>query len=592
VKEDHTLRFYFLGIVMSMLPIMILFRLVFIQLNPDYKKYFEEVLLQGLNEPKKITATRGSIYDRNGSLLAGNQRTYEVGVALDQMRDEEVISNTLGLILDRSSEDIMLRIEEAKKDGFIYVVIDDFVSQEKVDKINEWIVKFKASPDPKIQASLNGLHLQKHLKRTYPNNQHAANIIGYVGWKKEVSDPIGIYGVEGYYQEFLSGISEIRSINRKPTEAEDRDLTPEGASLVLSISLEIQAMAEEVLQDELRSNGADSGTILIMNPQNGEILAIATTPEFDPNRYWEDLKEFNEEIPFNRAISQPFEPGSTFKVLTVAAALDSGAVDENFMYDDKGVLEYAGIYIYNWNRGAWGKQGLLGCLQHSLNVCMATLATQYLGPETFYQYMRAFGIGQATGIDMDGEVSGVLKTPHKGSWYHGDLATNSFGQSLTTTPIQLARAVSAIANHGQMKVPHVVMSIAQNGYQRDVEIRTAGNPIRGETADYLNELLAQSLEQEASDALVPGYRNAGKTGTAQIPDLKLGGYHPYLTNASFIGWGPVDDPQYLVYVWFEKPATSPWGSEVAAPVFARVVEKLVVLLDLPPDDVRLQFAKR
>jgi len=351
-------------------------------------------------------------------------------------------------------------------------------------------------------------------------------------------------------------------------------------------------MAEEVLADELRSNGADSGTILIMNPKTGEILAIATTPSLDPNRYWDFLEDYPEDVPFNRAISQPFEPGSTYKVLTVAAALDSGAVTQDFSYEDKGVLEYAGIYIYNWDRGGWGRQGLLGCLQHSLNVCMATLATQYLGPETFYQYMRSFGIGQATGIDMQGEVSGVLKTPYKGSWYPGDLATNSFGQSLTTTPIQLVRAVSAIANHGQMMVPHVVKSIAQNGYQRDVEIRTAGIPIRPETADYLNELLAQSLEQEASDALVPGYRVAGKTGTAQIPDNKLGGYHPYLTNASFIGWGPVDDPQFLVYIWFEKPATSPWGSEVAAPVFPRVVEKLVVLMDIPPDDVRNRLTNR
>lgn len=592
MKEEHTLRFYFLGIIMSMLPVAILFRLVFIQISPEYRKIFEGALDGGLFEPRKITSTRGSIYDAKGQLLAGNQRTFEVGVALNQVRDKDTIANTLSLILDKSVDQIIYRIDEAERESYPYVVIDDFVSQEKVDKINEWIDKFEASEDLKVQSSLNGLYLTKHLKRTYPNFTLGGNILGFVGWRDGVQEQSGIHGIEGYYQEFLSGISEVRRIPRKPTDARDMNLSPEGASLVLTIVREIQAMAEEVLADELRSNGADSGTILIMNPKTGEILAIATTPSLDPNRYWDFLEDFPEDVPFNRAISQPFEPGSTYKVLTVAAALDSGAVTQDFSYEDKGVLEYAGIYIYNWDRGGWGRQGLLGCLQHSLNVCMATLATQYLGPETFYQYMRSFGIGQATGIDLQGEVSGVLKTPYKGSWYPGDLATNSFGQSLTTTPIQLVRAVSAIANHGQMMVPHVVKSIAQNGYQRDVEIRTAGIPIRPETADYLNELLAQSLEQEASDALVPGYRVAGKTGTAQIPDKKLGGYHPYLTNASFIGWGPVDDPQFLVYIWFEKPATSPWGSEVAAPVFPIVVEKLVVLMDIPPDDVRTRLTNR
>ncbi len=592
MKEDHSLRFYFLGIVLSMLPVAILFRLIFLQVSPEYRKIFEDSLASVLNEPRILVATRGIIVDRKGHILAGNQRTYEVGVALNQVKNEDAIAMTLNLALGISAESIKVRMAEAVTAGLSYVVIDDYVSQENADTINSWIKKARESESLKERVSLNGLYLDKHLKRTYPNKELGANFLGFVGWEEGAKEQSGIHGVEGFYHDLLSGKTEVREIPRQPTDARDMNLTPEGASLVLTIDREIQAMVEDVLDEELRSNGSESGTIVVMDPRTGEILAMATTPRLDPNRYWDFLADFPKDVPFNRAIAQPFEPGSTYKVLTVAAALDSGAVTKDFSYTDTGVLEYAGIYIYNWNRGAWGQQGLLGCLQHSLNVCMATLATQYLGPETFYQYMRSFGIGHATGIDLSGEISGVLKTPHQGSWYPGDLATNAFGQSLTTTPIQLLRAIAAVANEGVMMVPHVVKSIAQNGYQRDLENLPAGMPIRPETAVYLNDLLAQSLEQEASDALVPGYRVAGKTGTAQIPDYDLGGYHPYLTNASFIGWGPVPNASFMVYIWFEKPTSSPWGSEVAAPVFSRLVEKLVVLMNLPPDDVRVRMVKR
>jgi cell division protein FtsI/penicillin-binding protein 2 len=301
------------------------------------------------------------------------------------------------------------------------------------------------------------------------------------------------------------------------------------------------------------------------------------------NEFWRYSDVFPGETPFNRAVSQAYEPGSVFKVLTMASALDAGVVTPESPFLDTGVIEVGGAYIYNWDSGAWGPQNMLGCMQHSLYVCLAWVATQ-LGAEGFYNHLQAFGIGHLSGVDMAGEASGRLKIPGDSDWYMADLGTNAFGQGVSATPIQMAAAASAVANQGKMMAPHIVRSVVNEGYQYDIEKRVLGMPIKPETAQTLTDMLAQSLEIESSDALVPGYRVAGKTGTAEIPTPF--GYTSNATNASFVGWGPVDDPSFLVYIWLERPVISPWGSVVAAPVFRQAVQRLVVLMNLPPDDVR------
>jgi cell division protein FtsI/penicillin-binding protein 2 len=324
-----------------------------------------------------------------------------------------------------------------------------------------------------------------------------------------------------------------------------------------------------------------------MDPKTGELLAIATTPRMDPNEYWKYEESFPKGVPYNRAISTPYEPGSVFKVLTMAAALDYGAVKPDTVYVDKGVIEVGGGYIYNWNGGAWGPQTMLGCMQHSLNVCLAWVATQ-LKSTNFYNYMRAFGIGHLTGVDLAGEQYWPLRVPGDKNWYKVDLATNAFGQGVAVTPMQMVMAISAIANNeGKMMTPHVLRAVVTNQRQYPTVPVVAGTPIKPETARTLTNMLSVSLEKESSVALVPGYKVAGKTGTAEIPTET--GYSNSFWNASFVGWGPVDDPRFLVYIWLEKPASSKWGSVVAAPIFSEAVKKLVVLMDIPPDDVRHQL---
>ncbi len=601
MKEEHSLRYYFTGILLSLLPLAIVFRLVILQ-TPYYKEIFEKSLEEVKEYQKNDFPVRGTIVDRNGNLLAGNQRAYEIGVALDQIRDVEevsrVLSDALGEPASYYKETInsFIRLNEDPTtlpiDKVFWFTFENYAPQSAADVIEAAEESLNKSSEPLDWYKLNGLYHIKRLKRSYPNANLGANMIGFVGFHQDRREPVGYNGVEGFYNDVLGGKIVTREIPRHPTNVKDYNIIPDGASLVLTLDLTIQAMLEEELERALDYNGSKSGTIVVMDPRNGEVLGMAVTPTIDPNNYKNLTGVFDVGEPYNRAVSLPYEPGSIFKVLTVAAALDSGSVTPEFSYVDEGVLEYGGVTIYNWNRGSWGPQGLLGCLQHSLNVCMATLSTKYLGNQTFYAYMRSFGIGRPTGVDMAGEHPGILKTPHEGRWFEGDLAVNSFGQGLTTTPLQMVQAVAAIANNGDMMAVHIVKSIVQQGYKFDIEPRVVSKPIKPETAQYVSELMAQSIELEASDALVEGYRIAGKTGTAEIPDLELGGYHPYLTNASFVGFGPVDDPQFVVLVWFEEPRTSPWGSEVAAPVFADIVERLVVLMDIPPDDVRRGMANR
>jgi cell division protein FtsI/penicillin-binding protein 2 len=394
---------------------------------------------------------------------------------------------------------------------------------------------------------------------------------------------VGYYGVEGKYNNLLAGKSQNIWVPLDPNLAAQIPDTSSGADLVLTIDRQVQAAMEQELDNALNWSGSQAGTIVVLNPKNGEIIAMATTPRIDLNNYAQNMDRFNRDNPFDRAVSLTYEPGSVYKVLTMASALDDGSVKPQTTFIDTGVFEIGGTYIYNWNSGAWGPQDMTGCLQHSLNVCLAWVASQ-MGAKDFYKYMQGFGIGHLTGVDLAGEVTGRLKSPGDSDWYDADLGTNAFGQGVSVTPLQLASAISAVANDGKVMTPHIVRSIISKGYQYDIQPTVMARPIKPETARTLSSMLETSLVGESSDALVPGYSVAGKTGTAEIPTPF--GYTSSQTNASFVGWGPVDDPQFLVYIWLEKPTISPWGSEVAAPVFSKVVQKLVVLLNIPPDDVR------
>lgn len=578
---EYPWRYTLLGTFFTLMAVAIVGQMVRIQLNPEQVAYFTERGNLNAGEWRVVYPPRGIVYDRDGHVLAGNTRVYEVGVELAQVKNPHTIALTLNVVLGLDYAQVFQTVSRDPTPELVYAVLDDFVPEEKINLLKQYedeIARNYNRGRDKEQPSLSGLVYRPHLMRSYPEKDLGSNILGFVSREGK-----GYFGVEARFDTLLAGEPKTVWVPRDPNRVTEMPKVPDGASLVLTVHRSIEATVEEILDEAVDDNGAESGTIIVLEPKSGEILAMATTPRLDLNQYWRYSEVFKGSTPFNRAISQTYEPGSVFKILTMAAALDRGVVAPDTEFLDTGVFEIGGTFIYNWNRGAWGPQTMQGCLQHSLNVCLAWVGSQ-LGAKDFYAYMQAFGIGHLTGVDLAGEVPGRLKIPGDADWYDADLGTNSFGQGVAVTPLQMAVAAAAIANDGKLMAPRVVRSIIDKGHQFDTQPRVVGLPISAKTARTLSEMLARSLEEEASDALVEGYRVAGKTGTAEIPTPY--GYSSSATNASFVGWGPVDDPRFLVYIWLEKPESSPWGSVVAAPVFRQVVERLVVLMDIPPDNVR------
>jgi cell division protein FtsI/penicillin-binding protein 2 len=542
---------------------------------------------------KTIYPPRGTIYDRKGNILATNQIGYEVGIDLKYVADPESIAFAASTLLEELDylDVVALASTEKRTEENRYYVLSSFVSKDKIEELEILKENYtnRRRETKSIKPSLSGLVWSPMQQRVYPEGTLAANVLGFYNYFSR-ENAQGVFGVEEAYNRLLTGKPQNVFLPNDPYLVEALPDIDPGASLVLTIDRDIQKMLEETLEQALAWSGGEGGTIIVADPKTGEILGMASTPFFNPNQYWKYQETFPGITPYNRAVGTAYEPGSVFKVITMAAALDSGAAELDTTYNDaSGVYWVANSWpIYNWNYGAWGVQDMTGCMRYSLNVCLAYVAIDLLGEELFYEYLQAFGFGRSTGIDLASEANFPLRLPENNQWMSLDLATNSFGQGIAVTPIQMVAAISAIANDGKMMTPHVVRSVVDKGQQYNVSPQVINTPISAQTARDMTEMLAYSLEEEASVALVEGYRVSGKTGTGDIP-TELG-YTSNLTNASFVGWGPTDDPQFVVYVWIEKPTISPWGSEVAAPVFRDVVEQLVVLMRIPPDDIRLQMA--
>jgi cell division protein FtsI/penicillin-binding protein 2 len=572
MKTPFSWRYLTVAIIVGMIGIAILVQIIRIQSSPEVAG----VTGQGSYIWKTFYPARGEIYDRYGHLLAGNKTVYEVGVDLTVDPDLKDIAVAAQMVLGMDPAEALTKMTAAPA-GAKYIILKDNVSTLQADQLMS--LQESARTDS-TGRNLDAMHFKAHLMRSYPEKDLASNLLGFV-----TADNHGYLGVEEKYDNILAGIPETVLVPADPRRANEYPKIPPGQTIILTIDRAIQASIEEILDTALKSTGADSGTIVVMDPHTGEILGMTSSPRMDLNEYTKVNEIFPGETPFDRAISQAYEPGSVAKIFTMAAALDAGTVKPDTIYLDRGVIRVGGSDIYNWDGGAWGYQDMTGCLAHSLNVCLAWVSTE-MGNDLFYSYMQRFGLGHPTGIDLAGEVPGRLKLPGDADWYPVDLGTNSFGQGEAITPIQMVMGASALANDGKMVYPHILLGQVQDGRQSNMSTQVVGTPVSAQTAKTITEMLANSLESESSDALLQGYRIAGKTGTAQIPTPD--GYDPVDINASFIGWGPVDNPRFLVYVWLERPQSNRAASVVAAPIFRQVIEKLVVLMDVPPDVVRLQ----
>jgi len=274
------------------------------------------------------------------------------------------------------------------------------------------------------------------------------------------------------------------------------------------------------------------------------------------------------------------------KLITMAAALDSGTVTPNSTYYDAGVIEVGGQALYNWHRGGTGTTDMTTLLAQSLNVGAATLAV-WMGPDVYYDYLLRFGFGQPTKVDLMSESLGIMSLPGDPLWTESNLGTNSFGQGISVTPLQMITAAAALANNGEMMQPYVVQSIQyHDGTVIEHEPSLLSRPVTSLTAQQVTTMAVNVVVRNVTEAAVEGYTVAGKSGTAQIPEG--GVYHPTDIIGSFIGWLPADAPELIILVKLDRPTSSPWGASTAAPTFAKLAEELVVLLNIPPDTVRFQ----
>jgi cell division protein FtsI/penicillin-binding protein 2 len=562
-KQQYHNRIYVVIAVLSTIALILVFRLVRWQIMDH--QFFVDLANQQNQKEIILKPSRGNIYDSNNHLLAGNAIQYEVSASPQLISDPYQTTDRLYRLLNIPRETLL----QALTSDRVWIPLTRTAPREVGETLLEW--------------DISGIVVTPHSKRAYPEGELAAHLLGFVNDNNN-----GFYGIEGYYDNLLRGSPGRQTGEHGPfgdlIPMGDFQITPptEGADLYLTIDRIIQQMAEEELLYALNTYGAESGSIVVLNPKTGALLASANWPTYNPNHFGEtDTAYFLDAL-----VSKPYEPGSVFKIVTMAAALDSNTIAPGTTVYDGGIIEVGGQTIYNADKVAYGTVDMTTVLAKSLNVGTAQIAMA-MGEEKFYNYVRRFGLGRLTEIDLSGETQGTLKTPHDTGWYESALATNSFGQGLAVTPIQMTAAVAAVANNGLLMKPYVIQKVISHDTGRVMEFtpQVVRRAVSADTANILTQMLATALEKEHSPALIPGYKVAGKTGTAEIPIP--GGYHPYLTITSFGGFFPADDPQVVILVILNKPTVSKWGNKTAAPTFKRIGERIISLLDIPPDDIRL-----
>ncbi len=555
-QRTKPVRLACLAICIAVVAVLLVLRLLYWQVL-----HREEVVQAGTPEQFDISAIgwRGTIYDAHGRCLAMPSLVYDVGATPRLITDTLAVAGLLAPLLNMPEPEIVARLSHTE---LSWVSLTQGLSTG-----NGQLVK---------GLRLDGIKLDIRPGRYYPEGPMAAAVLGFVN-----SEERGYYGLEERYDSVLRGSDGKRAdapqvLFDLPFAQAPRN----GADLVLTIDRVIQRVAEKHLQQALRDYEAESGCIIIMDPRTGALLAMAVAPSYDPNAYGSVTSDT---LFINKAISEQYEPGSVFKVITMATALDAAAVRPGDTYEDRGWVEVGGRVFRNWDRMAHGVSTMTDVLARSLNLGAIHVALT-LGESRFYEGVHRFGFGQPTGVDLAGEVAGQVRVPGDANWWPADLAANSFGQGLAVTPLQMVTAVAALANRGVLMRPYVVDRIVEDG---KVVWQATPQPVRQaitpETAATLTDMLVDALPVETELGVVPHYTAAGKTGTAEI--FVDGKYDEQLVIASFAGYLPADRPRLVMLVKLDRPRRDPWGSRAAAPVWRAVASEVCTYLGVPPDRV-------
>jgi cell division protein FtsI/penicillin-binding protein 2 len=532
-----------------------------------HKELEEEKRKQAFIEIE-VPSRRGYVVDVLGRVLAMDVVQWDISASPPFVYYPEEAATHLSTTLGLAREPLLIRLSGSDP----WFQIARQVPQEVGERV--------AAP------GFSGITCRPLADRIYPEGSLASHVLGIVNFTG-----VGFHGVEGYYNELLKAIPGRLRTEKRP-DGQEMPIPPlvhnppkAGTSLVLTLDLNIQYIVQQELLRALEEYEAQSGTVIVMDPITGAILASVSYPTYDPN----DFANAELGLLSDPAVSSMWEPGSIFKIVTWAAALDAGTISRRTTYRDRGSLEVGGRTVRNWDRKANGLVTMEEGLVKSLNTVAAFISTS-LGQESFYQYLKRFGVGSLTGVDLASEGPGILKLPGDDTWFPSDLATNSFGQGIAVTPMQMIMAVSPVANDGLLVRPHIVHQFitqsGDEGTQRVIQVEPTiiRRAISIEAANTMTEMLVQVVEKGAVKAQVPGYRIAGKTGTAQVPTPY--GYHPKATVASFVGYAPANDPRFVVLIKLDRPKASPWGSQTAAPTFRAIAERLFVYMQIPPDEIR------
>ena len=565
--STRRLTIVLVGIAMAMLTVVLRTAQVQVFAYSDYAGQVNERLTQSY----AISAPRGKIYDRNGNLLAVSNRVYLVRFNFGAVTDTMKLATVMSPVVMSPVEGLRNRMD---------AIIAD---RRNMTPTLSTVLILGIAPSVAHSltlavrtAGLDGLYdPEEYWARTYPQGKLAGTILGFVNLQ-----PKGYSGIEGYYNQSLGstpgGFAELGRQNLLGIT-----LTQQGADVVLTLDMTLQRYVEDRLQQAMLDYGPKGGSILVMDTKTGAILASASAPGYDPNKAVEIASQPGAKL-FDPAVTSLYEPGSVIKLLTTAAAFQHGTITEGKIYQDEVKLNIGGKYIYNSDRGAHGKVDVEDMLRLSLNVIAAKVAIE-MGPEKFYKTFHLFGMGAKSGVDLAGEQTGVLRTPQSEDWSKADLATNSYGQGMSATPLQVLTAMNAIANDGVLVQPYAVqewrVATAAGRSETSRQIVPVQRVISPDVAQRVRRLMQQATHAATPKALLDGYTVAGKTGTA---DWYENGIKQDSTYVTYIGMVPAEQPRITILVKFDQPkAEFRWASDSTVPVFHDVAAKAVQVLGIP-----------
>lgn len=442
------------------------------------------------------------------------------------------------------------------------------INAEKLEKMlskpdDEYELLLKKASVSQVQAiqnlGLKGIYIEEKNERFYPFRNLASDVLGFVGQSAENSNPAGKYGLELYYNDFLAGAGG-KIDNGKITGP-----IP-GKDIQLTIDLDIQTRAEDILRNLILKYKAEGGMFIVQEPKTGKILAMGGQPDFDPNNYSQyKLRNF-----LNPTAQTVYEPGSVMKVITMAGGLDAKKITPQTTFYDSGSLTLDGRTIKNWDKKAHGKVTMTEVIEESINTG-AAFAERQLGSDLFYNYLVKFGFGKKTGLNFPGELNGSLDNLKK-SFREINFATAAFGQGISVTPIQLISAISAIGNGGTLMRPY--LTAAETPF-------TVSRVIAEEAARQVTDMMLSAVNK-AMIARVSQYDIAGKTGTAQIPDFQRGGYTDEYIH-TYVGFAPAYNPRFTVLIRLDKPEGAPLAGLTVVPAFRELAEFILNYYNIPPD---------